>query len=281
MKKTMFLLSGVLMGLTTIAQVNTPQLSPAAEIKQTVGLTTFEVEYARPSLRGRDMYKEIVPVDQPWRFGANKNSTLSFDTPINFGGVEVEEGTYAIYAVPNQKEWLITLYNETENWGLPKKWDEDKVVAEVKVPVKTSKETIETFTISLENLDVNHFDLTILWENTILPIHVQLPTKDLTVASINEIMSGTPTERDYYRSATYYLHEKIELESALEYVNKAIEINGDAPMYYIYNKALILGSMGKNKEAVEAAEQSLKMAKKAGSKEYVLKSEEAVKKWSK
>ena len=281
MKKTMFLLGGLVISLATTAQVKTPQLSAHTKLEQTVGLTKFEVDYSRPSLRGRDMHKEIIPFGQPWRFGANKNTTLTFDTSINFGGKDVKAGTYSMYAVPGEKEWTVTLYDLKEGWGLPEKWEDDKVVVEVKVPVTKTKQAVETFTISFDNLDVNHFDLNITWGNTLLPIQIKLPTKELTTASIDKIMKGKPTERDYYSAAGYYLNENIELEKALEYVNKAIEMNEKAPFYYIRNKALILGAMGRKKEAIEAATVSLEMAKKAGSEEYIRKNEASIKEWSK
>jgi tetratricopeptide (TPR) repeat protein len=281
MKKTLFLLGGLVISLATTAQVKTPQLSPKAEVEQTVGLTKFEVEYSRPSLRDRDLHKDILPIGEAWRFGANKNSTISFDTQINFGGKDVKAGEYAMFAVPGEKEWKITLYSGTDNWGLPEKWENEKVVAEVLVPVKTNKNSVETFTISFDNLDVNHFDLVVEWGNTMLPIKVKLPTGKLTVASIKETMKGSPSERDYYNAANYYLHANTELNEALKYVNKAIEMNGEAPFYYIRNKALILKAMGKDKEAIEAAKLSLEKATAAGSAEYIRKNQESIKEWSK
>lgn len=281
MKKTLFLLSGLFISLATTAQVKTPALSPKGEIEQVVGLTETQVEYYRPSLRGRDMHKEILPSEGMWRFGANKNTTISFDTKVNFGGTDVKAGTYAMYAMVGEKEWTITLYSDVENWGLPLEWKTEKVVAEAVVPVKKSKNKVETFTISFDNLDINHFDLVVEWENTVLPIKVKLPTKDLTVASINETMKGEPTSRDYYDAANYYLNSNMELESALEYMNKSIELHDNAPFYYIRNKALILGAMGKKTEAIETAKISLEMAKKAGSDEYVRRNEESIKEWSK
>lgn len=281
MKKTLFLLSGLAISLATTAQVKTPALSPKSEIEQTVGLTEIEVEYNRPSLRGRDMHKDILPADGNWRFGANKNTTISFDTKVNFGGTDVASGEYAIYALPGVKEWKIILYKGTENWGLPANWEADKVAAEVVVPVTKSKNKVETFTISFDNLDVNHFDLVVEWENTILPIKVKLPTQELTVASIKETMKGKPSGRDYYDAANYYLISNMELESALVYINKSIEMHDNAPFYYIRNKALILGAMGKKKEAIETAKISLEMAKEAGSDEYIRKNQESIKEWSK
>lgn len=281
MKKTLFLLSGLVISLATTAQVKTPALSPKGEVEQVVGLTEVQVEYYRPSLRGRDMQKDILPSDGMWRFGANKNTTISFNTEVNFGGKDVKAGDYAIYALPGEKEWKVTLYNSTDNWGLPLEWNADNVMAEVVVPVTKSKNKVETFTISFDNLDVNHFDLVVEWEYTVLPIRVKLPTKELTVVSINETMAGKPSGRDYYDAANYYLNSNMELESALEYINKSIEMHDNAPFYYIRNKALILGAMGKKKEAIETAKISLEMAEKAGSDEYIRKNKASIKEWSK
>lgn len=281
MKKTLFLLSGLFLGFTTSAQVKTPALSPRAEVEQEVGLTEIELDYSRPSLRGRDMHKEIIPEGLPWRFGANKNSTISFDTPVNFGGTDIKAGEYAIFATPGKKSWKISLYTETENWGLPKEWNTDKVAAEISVPVKKIKNKVETFTLAFENLNVSHFDLTIAWEHSFMSIKIKLPTDELTKKSIEETMKGKPSERDYYNAANYYLHANSNLDDALLYVDKAIEMNENAPFYYIRKRALILHAKGDNAKAIQAAKQSLEMAKKAGSEEYIRKNEKSIKEWSK
>ena len=281
MKKTLFLLGGLMISFATTAQVKTPQLSPKSAIEQTVGLTEFKVEYSRPSLRNRDLHKDIIPVGENWRFGANKNTIISFDTEINFGGKDVKAGQYAMYAVPGEKEWKITLYNGTESWGLPEKWEIEKVVAEIIVPVIKNKKTVETLSISFDNLNVNHFDLVVEWENTILTIKVKLPTEKLTVASIEETMKASPTERDYYNAANYFLNANTNLSEAFKFIDKAIEMNGEAPFYYIRNKALILKAMGKVNEAIEAAKLSLEKATAAGNADYIRMNEDSIKEWSK
>ncbi|PKR81578.1 dihydrolipoamide dehydrogenase [Brumimicrobium salinarum] len=282
MKKTLFLLGSIALSWCTMAQVNTPALSPKAEIEQTVGLTEFELTYSRPSLRGRDMYKEIIPVDKMWRFGANKNSTLSFDTDVVFGGVDVKAGEYAIFAIPGEKEWTIFLYDDTNNWGVPKEWNDKKVVAKIGVESKKTPHTVETFTVAFENLNIDKFDMTIAWGKTYLPIHIKLPTDKLTRESIKETMSSEePTERDYYNAASYLLNVNADLENALTYMNKAIEMNDNAPFYYIRKKALILHANGENEKAISTAKKSLEMAKAAGSEEYVRKNEKSIKEWSK
>lgn len=53
-----FIFSTVLLcaSLSIYAQIKLPDLSPLIEIKQKIGLTTIDLSYARPSLRGRSLF---------------------------------------------------------------------------------------------------------------------------------------------------------------------------------------------------------------------------------
>ena len=279
MKKTILLFLGLAVGFMADAQtqVKTPALSPKAVTAQTVGLTNFEVAYSRPSLKGRELFGGIIRENELWRFGANENTTISFDTPIKFNGTNVKPGTYAMFATPSKNEWVIHLYDNTKNWGTPKKLERKLIVAEVRIPVQKLDNKVETFTISFDNLATNDFIMNIAWENSNVAIKVELPTRELTVESIKEVMAAKPTEPDFFRSASYFLNEEIELESALEYMNKAIDLKGDAPAYYIFTKALILKKLNKTDEAMKAAEETIQAAKKQNYDEYARKGEALLK----
>ena len=67
------------------SQVETPQLSPVCEFNQNVGLTEINFSYSRPSKRDRVVFGNVVPYDKMWRFGANKNSTITISDEIYFG----------------------------------------------------------------------------------------------------------------------------------------------------------------------------------------------------
>src|SRR5688572_22849764 len=71
-----------------------PSASPSSTIKQRVGITDVEVEYSRPSMRGRKIFGELLPYGQIWRTGANNATKVTFSTPVKFGGVDVDAGTY-------------------------------------------------------------------------------------------------------------------------------------------------------------------------------------------
>src|SRR5450755_3166147 len=61
--------------------------SPAASVSQTVGISVITVNYSRPSVRGREVWGNLVPygwdkngsaigLESPWRAGANENTVL-------------------------------------------------------------------------------------------------------------------------------------------------------------------------------------------------------------
>ena len=59
-------------------QVNTPPASPRAKISQQLGLTQVEVDYSRPSARGRHIMGGLVRYGDIWRTGANKTPPFLF-----------------------------------------------------------------------------------------------------------------------------------------------------------------------------------------------------------
>ena len=94
------------------SQVETPQLSPVCEFKQTVGLTEITFSYSRPSKRDRIVFGNVVPYDKMWRFGANKNSTITISEEIYFGQETLPKGTYAMFVMPGKESWELNFYND-------------------------------------------------------------------------------------------------------------------------------------------------------------------------
>lgn len=65
--KIIVMLAVVLANFVVEAQVKTPQASPLAKIDQIVGLTNVQIEYSRPSAKGRTVYGDLVPYGKNWR----------------------------------------------------------------------------------------------------------------------------------------------------------------------------------------------------------------------
>ncbi|WP_324721120.1 DUF2911 domain-containing protein [Salinimicrobium sp. HB62] len=279
MKKILFILfTGLLSGFAT-AQIQVPQPSPSAKIEQQVGLSKVTVNYSRPGMKGRTIFGDLVPYGEKWRTGANNNTTISFDTDVEINGKELKEGTYAIYTVPGKDKWEVIFYKDSNNWGLPQQWDESKVALKATANVQEMPLSMETFTILFDELQNDSAALNFIWENTVATLPINVPTDERAMASIQRVMNG-PSANDYFAAATYYHDEKKDNKQALEWVNKAIEMQGaDAPFWMLRRKSLIQADLGMKKQAIETAKLSLAAAEKAGNKDYVKMNKDSLKEW--
>lgn len=263
-----------------MAQVQTPQPSPATQLIQAVGLTKVEVEYSRPSKRGREIMGELVPFGEMWRTGANKNTMITFSDDVKVGGQALAAGTYAIFSRPGAQMWEVFFYTDSENWGTPQEWDAEKVAATVEAPVKSSSETMESFEIWISDLNNNGAQINIGWEDQYISMALEVPTRQKAMASIEKTLSGEPKANDYYSAASYYLQEKMDLEQAAKWIAKAVELRNDAYWYHRQH-ALILHELGKNDAAIAAAKTSQELAEKAGNSSYVRMNQESIAAWTK
>lgn len=263
---------------TSQAQVLTPQPSPDATLKQVVGLTQFEVNYSRPSMRGRPIFGDLVPFGKLWRTGANKNTTIKFDDDIVFGGDEVNAGEYAIFTIPNEDKWQVYLYGNTENWGTPSEWNEDEIVAQTTVEVsKTSKE-IESFTIEFNHFTKNNAHLIMKWEDTAVNILIEVPTDKKVMASIKTAMED-PKASDYYNAAVYYMETDRDINRAKTWIDKAMKMREDKPFWMLRQQSLIYAKAGDTSGAITLAKESLEAAEKAGNADYIRMNKASLKEW--
>jgi hypothetical protein len=265
----------------TNAQIETPQPSPLTKVEQKVGLTDVTLEYSRPGVKGRTVFGNLVPFNKLWRTGANENSKVTFSDDVKIAGQDVKAGSYAIFATPTSKNWEVSFYSDTNNWGTPKNWDASKVAAKTTVAVKKTSSLVESFTISIGHLKNDSAVLNILWENTSIAIPFLVPTDKNAVASIEKVMSGA-SAGDYFSAARYYLEGNKDMSKAKTWIDKAVEMTNDKPRYwYLRQQSLIYAKMGSKKEAISIAKNSMKLAEKAGNTDYVKMNKDSVNEWTK
>lgn len=267
----------------SFSQINTPRVSPASEVEQMVGLTEIEIEYSRPSMRGREVFGNLVPFGKVWRTGADNSTKISFDTDVIISGKTIQSGTYSIFSIPNKESWEIILYSDVELWGVPRDWSENKIVFSSMFDVKKLKKsnTVETFTISFNDLTNNDVNMSISWENTSVDIKIEVPTRSMVESDINKVLSDNPKSSDYYAAAVFYRQENINLDKALEWMNKAIEMN-ESPRFWQYRQqSLIMAANDKFADAVVAAKKSLNLAIEADNQDYIKMNRESISEWSK
>lgn len=264
------------------AQIQTPQASLKAEIEQSVGLTNVDVEYFRPAKKGRLVFGDLVPYGKVWRTGANQNTTVEFNTDTEIDGKNLPAGKYALYTVPKAESWDVIFYKTTDNWGLPKTWNESDVVLKTSVRPETLTKDVEYFTIAVNPKNNDEGTLDVSWEKTIVHIPFKVPTHKLAMESINSNINANSKASDYYAAGVYLYSVNQDLKKSLEYINKAISMqDGEAPFYMLRQKSLVQAATGDKKGAIETANKSLKASEQAGNDDYIKMNRNSILEWSK
>ena len=269
----------LLISFNISSQIQTPAPSPATKVQQTIGLTDVNLEYARPSVRNRVIFGNLVPYDKIWRTGANENSVITFSTSVKIGDADVPAGKYSIYTVPNKDSWEFILYSDYNNWGLPSDWDENKVaVRQEFTPIKLENK-MESFKFAFDDLTNNSFTLGITWGYFYLPVEIKLPTTSIVMSSIEEVLKN-PTSSDLYKAAVYLLQENRDLRMAKEWMNQAITMMDNPRFYHLRQQSLIYAALKDYKMAIKVAQASLEKSIVAGNSDYEKMNQDSISIWS-
>ena len=209
----------------------------------------IDVEYSRPSMKGREIFGSLVPYGIVWRTGANSATKVTFGEDVSIGGTPLKAGAYSLYTIPGERVWTIILNSNTGNWGTSG-FDKKDDVAEFKVPVQVTTGKTETFTISIDNIKSNSCELAINWGTTRVPIMINVDNDPRIMAWLDKELKGD--KPPYQQAASYYLDNGKDMKLALDYANSAIKENPKA-FYLHWLKARVLDKMGNKKEALKEA----------------------------
>lgn len=168
MKKMISFVVLLFMLATSTSFAQEKPLSPKETVKGTVGGVNVEIVYCRPSARGRKMIGGKDAYGQVWRTGANEATTIKFDKAVTIEGKTLEAGTYSLWSVPNETEWAFIFNKKTGQWGTEYEKFKDQDVLRVSVKPGKTPAFVETFTITLDNNQVN-----LQWENTAVAFKVK------------------------------------------------------------------------------------------------------------
>lgn len=278
MKNLFFIAVLSLFTIGATAQIETPAPSPSASLTQTVGLTDISVDYSRPGMRGRTIFGNLVPYGKIWRTGANLRTKITFSTDVTVGGGELKAGTYAIFTKPEASSWTVYFYTEHQGGGAPAEWDDSKVAAKLNVNVQKIPMDIESFTITMDDLTNDGANLGIMWENAYVAVPIEVPANKTVLAAIEKTMNG-PSAGDFYNAAVYLASTDQKLDTASEYMNKAMSMIKEPRYWQLRQQSLLLAKTGDKKGAIKAAKASLAGATTAGNTDYVKLNKDSLKEW--
>jgi hypothetical protein len=148
--------------------------SPPATAEVLKGDFKASINYGQPSKNGRLIFgtnedDALVPFGEPWRTGANEATEITISKAVSINGKTLDAGTYSIYTIPGESEWVIAFNSETDYWGrslFGSAFKKEKDVFRINVTPKTSESVTETFTISMKEVSEASVIVTMAWDQT-------------------------------------------------------------------------------------------------------------------
>jgi hypothetical protein len=256
-----------------LAQFEAPQPSPKATLTQRVGLTDVTISYSRPSVKGRAIWGTLVPLDKPWRTGANAATTITFSDDVTVEGQKLAAGTYSIVTIPGKDEWTVIFNNDTKLW-----WETEYDAAKDALRVKAKPQAIgmlETFHIGFPSIGATSAVLAIEWEKVSVPVTIGVDVDGKIRKGV--AAAETTSWQAPMMAARYYFDQKTNREEAWKLLEKSIATNKN--YVNVARKARVLADEGKIAEAVKFGDEALALAKADPTKPNVTAFEKTVGEW--
>jgi hypothetical protein len=250
------------LGETVSAQndLNLPDVSQAAEVKQRIALTDITVKYHRPLVKGRKIWGGLVPYGQVWRAGANENTTIEFSDPVSIEGQPLAKGLYGLHMIPNPDSWTVIFSKTNTGWGsYTYKQDEDALRVNVKPhPLAQNGEALE---FEFEDLKPTSTAVTLKWEKLGVPFTVSVNDADQTLENIRAQLKGRGqfTWQALDEGAQFCLIRKINLDEALRWADASVQ--NEERFDNLSTKADILKALNRPDEAKTTWNHALELAK--------------------
>lgn len=243
--------------------VTTPRApSPAAEVSQTIGISKVTINYSRPFVNGRTgkIWGQLVPFgytnlgfgnggNNPWRAGANENTTITFSDDVKVEGQDLAAGTYGLHiAVFENGDADIIFSNNTTSWGSYFYLESED---ELRVKVKSTENAFtEALTYDFVDIDATSSNVVLDWENKRFPFKVEFAVHDLVVANASNQLRSTAGFgfQGPLSAAQYCVNNNVHLDKALTWADQAIALQRNAQTLGL--KGQILFATKKNDEAI-------------------------------
>ena len=155
-----------------LAQRGGPRASPNAAVTQRLGTNTdITITYSRPGVKGRTIWGKLVPYDKVWRAGANKNTTIEFNTDLVIEGETLPAGKYGLWMKPTKQECVVIFNGTNDVWGT--NFKAETVTLEVTVKTEQAPQK-EWLAYGFEDLTGTSATAYLHWEALKIPFKIQL-----------------------------------------------------------------------------------------------------------
>lgn len=210
------------------------RLSPTASVLQRIGITDFKLTFGSPGVNKRIIWGGLVPYKKVWRAGANEATTIEFSTDVIINGKTVPQGRYALFTIPDVKEWTIILNKRWNQWGLDYPKYKSQNLIRFKV-MPDSNSFNERLFYNFSNITENSVTVSLLWEKLKVSFRINV---DLETQMHKEITgSFTKAQKDnwkiYLDAAEYGIENDFFGNEPLQWIDKSLSLNETYKGYFI------------------------------------------------
>ena len=238
MKQISLLLAILFIAANSFGQMDLPPSggNPRAKITEEVGITDITITYSRPDVNGREgkIWGNLVTYGfstnnlitnkntNPWRAGANENTTISFEHDIKVEGKNLKAGTYGLSMAIWPDSVMLIFSNQSNAWGsfyYEEKYDALRVVVK---PVMLEK-SVEWLKYEFIEQREKYCIVAMQWEKLSVPFKIEVDVDNIVLNRIREQMTGQKgfNQLNVLGAANYFLNKNSNLEEALSWSQRA------------------------------------------------------------
>lgn len=233
--------------------------SPSATLHQDIGISSINLTFNRPAVKGRAVWGDLVPFGQVWRTGANAATTLTFSDPCKVAGKDVPAGTYAFFAIPGPSRWTLILNRKAQQWGSFFYDPKDDLMRFEASPESIPYEEWLDYRIRLTGEESARIELS--WETLRIAFPVVFDAKAIYWKHLESKLAAAPDTDwvPWYQAADYCQKNAIHPDLAGAWIDKSLKAG--ASFWNQETKARILRWQGRAAEAAEWLGKSIQTAR--------------------
>ena len=210
--------------------------NPRAKITEEVGITDITITYSRPDVNGREgkIWGAVVGYGfsstnlvtnrntNPWRAGANDNTTISFEHDVKIQGHPLKAGTYGLHMAVWPDSATIIFSTQSGAWG-SFYYDEKYDALRVHVKPVVLDKSVEWLKYEFIEHREKHCVIALQWEKISIPFKVEVDVDNIVLEKLREQVNSQRgfNNLNMNAAAQYLLTRNMNLEEALSWSLRA------------------------------------------------------------
>jgi tetratricopeptide (TPR) repeat protein len=253
------------------------RVSPASTVSQEIGISKIDLAFARPAVKGRKIWGDLVPYGQVWRAGANNATVITLSHAAKVAGKDVPAGSYGFFVIPGEKTWTLILNKKAKQWGAYEYKKEEDLLRWEATP--QAGPFLEYLDYRVVPTGTDSATIELGWEKLRVRFPVAFDTRAIYWAHLEDTLKKAP-ETDWvpwFQAARYCQEQAIEPQKAVAWVEKSLKISETFQNHEA--AARIYKDARRMPEALTHLQKAIDLSKGKAPKEYMENLEKELAAW--